>query len=95
MPTYEHFCESCDYEWEDLFSMSDPVPECPKCGSDKKVKRVMSVPATGKVDEPLNRETIAKLQREGKALAKKARHNENLKANIVGEEKYHKQQSTK
>jgi putative FmdB family regulatory protein len=95
MPIYEHVCESCNHEWEDLFSLSDPIPECPECGSDKKVKRVMSLTANGRVDEPLNRETIAKLKKEGKALAKKARHNENLRANIVGEEKYHKQQLKK
>lgn len=91
MPIYEHVCESCGHEWEDLFSLRDGIPECPECGSKDKVKRVISVPATGRVDEPLNRETIAKLKKEGKAMAKEARRNENLMANIVGEEKYHQQ----
>ena len=83
-------CKSCGHLWEDLFSLHDPIPECEKCGS-KNVKRVISLCA-GRVDEPMSKEKIAKLQAEGKKIAKKARKDENLMANIIGEDKYHKSQ---
>ena len=92
MPVYEHLCENCGYFWEDLFKLNDPIPPCEQCKSTN-VKRVMSLCA-GRMDEPLNKETIAKLRADGKRLAKKAEKDENLRANIIGEDKYHKSQLT-
>jgi putative FmdB family regulatory protein len=90
MPCYEHECEECGHVWEDIFSSyKSPVPEeCPKCKAKGKIKRLMSW-AMGAV-EGTPRERTEKAWAEGKAIAKQARKDENLLANIVGEDKYHK-----
>ena len=90
MPCYEHECEACGHVWEDLFSShKSPVPEeCPECKVKGKVKRLMSW-ASGTV-ELTGHERTMKAYNEGKAIARDAKKNENVLANIVGEEKYHK-----
>ena len=41
MPTYEYICKSCNYELEELQSMSEaPLITCPSCGKDT-LARVM------------------------------------------------------
>jgi putative FmdB family regulatory protein len=91
MPIYEHQCEKCEYIWEDLFSSykSPPPEECPNCGEKGCIKRVPSWCA-GKV-ELVGRERIAAMKSEGRKIAAEARNNENLRANLIGEEKYNKQ----
>lgn len=32
MPIYKHTCTNCGYTETDLFKLSDPEPNCPKCG---------------------------------------------------------------
>ena len=33
MPTYEYFCTSCGFEFEEFQSIaSEPISVCPKCG---------------------------------------------------------------
>ena len=91
MPTYEHKCEACDFEWEDIFKMSDPLPEeCPDCKVKGKIKRLISISSV-KV-ELSGRELVEKLRADGKKIAKKSATDENLRANIVGEDSYHKEQ---
>lgn len=85
MPIYEHKCEDCNYEWEDLYKLSDPVPEeCPECHIKGKVKRLISW-ASGVV-ELTGRDLVKKLKTDAKKEASKM--TENQKANFVGEDKY-------
>ena len=87
MPIYEHKCDACSFEWEDIFKLSDPVPvECPSCKQAGQVKRLMSMCA-GRV-ELTGREHVQKLYAEGKKIKEEAKTNENLLANLVGESKY-------
>jgi putative FmdB family regulatory protein len=90
VPCYEHQCEECGHVWEDLFSShKSPVPEeCPECKIKGKVKRLLS--STLGTVELTPRERTIKAYKEGKAIAKQAKKDENVLANIVGEEKYHK-----
>jgi len=89
MPTYEHQCQACNYEWEDLFKISDPVPnKCPKCNKKGKVKRLISW-CRGTV-ELSSAEASAKLDEDVRKMQKEAYTNENVLANIIGEDKYHK-----
>lgn len=69
--------------------MDAPIPrKCPDCGKRGKVKRLVSLCA-GRV-ELTGHELRQHLRAEGKKLAKEAQKSEDLAANIVGEEKYHK-----
>lgn len=85
MPTYEHKCESCEHEWEQAYSIKDPVPDlCPNCGVNGKVKRLISMPA-GVTVELTGRELVNKLWKEGKDLARQARKDEKLAHNLYGD----------
>lgn len=87
MPTYEHECSKCEYIWEDIYSIHDSVPTvCPNCKSEGTVKRIISRPGTGQVILT-GKELVAQLRKEGKELAKKARKDENLAANLYGTNK--------
>lgn len=43
MPIYEFQCQSCDHRFEKIQSVSDPDPQCPKCGGT--VERLLHAPA--------------------------------------------------
>lgn len=84
MPTYEHGCTQCGYEWEDIYSIHDQVPDtCPQCQSKGTVKRYISVTGPGKV-ELKGSDLVKKLWKEGKDLAKQAKKDDNLAANLYG-----------
>jgi putative FmdB family regulatory protein len=84
MPTYEHKCNACGHEWEETYSIKDSVPTvCPECKVEGKVQRLISMPAGVKV-ELEGRELVQKLWKEGKDLARKARKDDNLAANLYG-----------
>ena len=94
MPIYEHHCDACEHEWEDLFKMSDPVPkECPSCHKKGKIRRLISW-CSGTV-ELTGHERTQKLWNDGKKIAQNASKNEKELANIIGEEKYHKSELAK
>ncbi len=95
MPTYEHQCEKCGHIWEDLFSSyKSPVPEeCPECKEVGCIKRLVSW-CSGTV-ELTGREFSDKLRSDTQKLKQEARSNENLRANLIGEDKYNKQCSRK
>jgi putative FmdB family regulatory protein len=84
MPTYEHKCEACEHEWEEHYSIhTDPPRVCPECKTEGQVKRLISGGCGVKV-ELQGRELVQKLWKEGKDLAKQARTNENLAADLYG-----------
>lgn len=87
MPWYEHLCHACQQEFEDLYSMKDPIPTlCPLCGIEGKIQRLISLTAPGKV-ELTGMELKSKLQSEGKAMARSM--NENQFANLHGSDEQH------
>lgn len=41
MPTYDYFCENCQYEFEEFQSMSaDPIKVCPKCKQTSVIRKI-------------------------------------------------------
>lgn len=87
MPTYEHKCEACKHEWEDLYKISDPVPdECPNCHEKGQVKRLISW-SSGRV-ELTGMEGVQKAKEDGKKMAKEMGRDEKKLANFIGEDKY-------
>jgi len=87
MPIYEHQCEACEYQWEDLFKLSDPVPEeCPECKEKGQIKRLLSW-CSGTV-ELTGRESLQKAREDGKKMTREMQKSENKMANFVGEDRY-------
>jgi putative FmdB family regulatory protein len=87
MPTYDHACYECEYEWEDVYSIhADPPTVCPKCGG--KARRVINTAPACKV-----KLEGAELKRHIKEERKKIKHqlksDESLRANLMGEDKFH------
>jgi len=87
MPTYDFLCTNaeCKHEFEDFQWMNDPPPVCPKCGAE--TKRQISFEGGVKV-ELYGEELYSKLRAEGESLKRKARKDEKLLSNLVGETKY-------
>ncbi|HVI40236.1 MAG TPA: zinc ribbon domain-containing protein [Anaerovoracaceae bacterium] len=89
MPVYEHICDECEHEWDDIYSWRDPIPTvCPECGTEGKVRRLISLPSNGVV-QLQGHELKAKLRADAVKFKSDVRKDENLLANIVGENKYH------
>lgn len=88
MPVYEHLCDACQHEWEDEYSIKiDPPSTCPECKVTGQVKRLISLCAPGRVE--LGRhEMKEKIKEDVRKLKSDANKNENLLANLVGEDKY-------
>lgn len=85
MPEYPHLCKLCKHQWNDTYSInSNPPTTCPSCKEEDCVQRLISKPGSVRV-ELHGRELIEKLWKEGKNLARKARTNENLAADLYGE----------
>lgn len=88
MPTYEHVCDNCEEEFEDIYSMKDDPPTlCPICGVDGWVRRIISIPAVGIV-ELTGGDLKNKLIEDGRKMKRHAQSNEKALANLVGEDKY-------
>jgi len=84
MPTYEHLCKSCKHEWSQAYSIHvDPPTQCPECKEEGHVQRLISKPGSVRV-ELHGRELVEKLWKEGKDLARKARTDENVAADLYG-----------
>jgi len=84
MPLYDQKCTNCGYEWEDFYKVADPVPPCPKCGSE--AKKLLSA-VYGSV-ELTGQDLVQKVKREAVELKNKASRDEKTLANLVGEKKY-------
>lgn len=52
MPIYEYTCTRCDHAFEHLHrTLSDPAPDCPKCGAPRPRKELSAFSAaTGSGD---------------------------------------------
>ena len=92
MPIFEYECGNCEYVWEDTILSGEPEPEfCPQC-EEKEVRKLMSLPAAGKV-KLYGQDFKNQMATEAKKLEQQMYRDENLLANFVGEKKY--EQKTK
>lgn len=86
MPIFEHRCEKCNYEWEDIYLMKEDLPtECPKCAGP--VRKLISLVSPGIV-ELTGRELREKVKTDAKKMKAEAMVDENKMANLVGEGNY-------
>lgn len=92
MPTYEHLCNSCQFEWEDNYSIkSDPPKVCPECQAQT-VIRLISLGSRGVV-ELTGHELVAKTKEDIVKLKAEMHSNTKVYSNLLGEEKYHNLQT--
>lgn len=90
MPTYEFQCDKCEGVSEDILGINDPPPEvCPLCEEKNCLKKIISLPAQGKV-ELTGHELKAQLKQDAQKMKKDILGNENKLANALGEEKFQK-----
>lgn len=88
MPCYEHICDGCQHEWEDIYSFKDPVPtECPECHKQGQVRRLISLPAQGVV-ELTGHDLQAKIKSDARKMKSDMSKSENVYANMLGEDRY-------
>jgi putative FmdB family regulatory protein len=94
MPLYEFQCQ-CGYEFEDILSLSDPLPnKCEECGAEGKIRKLISLPAYGKV-ELYGQELKNHLKADAKKMMKKAETDQNLLGALVGSDRLHTNELTK
>lgn len=90
MPFYDLLCKKCNVEFEDFFSAHAPVPTlCPnsECQADGYIQRLIPSVVHGRV--PLAGQELKKqIKKDTASLRSKVAKDENVKANMVGEEKY-------
>jgi len=87
MPWYEHQCQECNFEFEDLYSINADSPTiCPECGKNA-VKRLISLTAKGVV-ELTGQDLKRHVKQEAKKIANESSKNEKLKSNLIGEAKF-------
>lgn len=88
MPTYLHTCTTCNHEWELVYGMTeDPPTECPNCHAQT-AKRLISFASPGKV-ELSGHELKEQVAKETKDFVEQVKRDPNLKANLLGENKFH------
>ncbi len=88
MPTYEHECNSCNGEFEDIYSIkADPPTLCPLCGVDGQVKRVISGDIAGRVLLS-GTDLTNQMKKDRNKMKQKIKTDENVRANLIGESKY-------
>lgn len=95
MPTYEHIClnQECNYEWEDMYSISTEPPKvCPKCNQET-AQRVISGGSGKGTVELYGQDLVDKLKSDTQKLKKDMVAKEKVYANMLGDDKYHALQS--
>lgn len=94
MPTYEHICDNCQHEWEDIYSIKqDPPKNCPSCNSES-ARRLISL-VSNSVIELTGHDLVAKVKRDTTNLKKDMHKDEKLYANLLGEDRYQSLQKKK
>lgn len=95
MPMYEHVCQnnSCKYEWEDQYSIKQEPPKiCPKCHQETAM-RVISLSGKGVV-ELYGQDLVSKCLSDAQKIKNEAHQNANKYANLLGEDRYNKIQTS-
>jgi len=89
MPTYPHICNECQHEWEEEYSMkAEPPDTCPKCGVKGCVERLVAG-GYGRGIVVLGGNELKEQTKQGAAaMINEASRNENYLANMVGEDRY-------
>ena len=90
MPTYDFMCTDaeCGHEWEVWASIKDePTKICPKCNKET-AKRLISGGSGKGIVTLEGQELLQKTKEDTVKLKKEVYSNENLYANMVGEDKY-------
>jgi putative FmdB family regulatory protein len=93
MPTYLHVCGSCNYEWEQEYSIKEDPPKiCPSCNCET-VKRLISLTGKGIVELSGN-DLVSKCKSDAQKIKKEISNNEYKYASILGEDKYNNIQTS-
>lgn len=91
MPTYPHICHACNFEWEEIYGMTaDPPTICPNCKKEGQVERLIAGGCGEAIITLTGYELNEKLKKDAADFKKQAYKDEKLMANLVGEEKYHR-----
>lgn len=91
MPEYDHECYECQYAWQDIYSVyTEPPTVCPECGG--KARRVILGAPSVKV-LLTGQELTQNIKQEREKLREQVKKDENLRANLMGEEKYNTTQN--
>jgi putative FmdB family regulatory protein len=93
MPTYFHQCQdaSCNYEWEDFYSITtDPPTTCPKCNQET-ARRLINC-ATKGVVELSGSELTAKVKEDANQMQRDMATSEKMYSNMLGEGHYQQMQ---
>jgi putative FmdB family regulatory protein len=91
MPTYQHRCNECNFEWEEFYSIkAKPPTKCPKCFVDGGVERLVSAGCGRGIMRLTGHELSESLAEDAKKMSREAGSSEKTLANLVGEDKYHK-----
>lgn len=89
MPTYTHLCKKCKHEWEDFYSIKDPVPDtCPKCKNKGDVQRLISGGSGKGIVTLYGQDLKDHVKSEANRFKKAAYKNETAYADLLGHDKY-------
>lgn len=90
MPTYEYMCQSCNHEWEEYHSiLADPIKFCPSCKEESAKRMISGGSGKGRVELGYH-EMKEKIKSDARNTLKESSRNENLLANLIGEDRYHR-----
>ena len=88
MPTFEFECKECECVFEELVLSGEVCPtDCPNCEAQDALKKIISLPAMGKVTLT-GQEWKDKMATDSAKDQVRAMKDENFLANLVGEIKY-------
>jgi len=92
MPLYDYGCkkEDCKHVFETFHKLADPGPSaCPVCGHTEIGKLISAVHGSVELSSD---DLKVKIKEDVIKLKQEASKSPNILANLVGEEKFHKQQ---
>ena len=91
MPTYEflHEVENCKHEWEEFLSITAPNPACcPKCAAEGNIVKLISGGSGRGVVELTGQDLVDKIKLDARKTKQEAAKNENVYANLLGDDRY-------
>lgn len=96
MPTYEFLCHACKGEFEDFLSITAPIPtDCPHCKINGQVQRLISGGSGKGMVELTGQDLKDHCVAEGRKLREQATKSEKVMATLVGETKYHQNETVR